>query len=255
MVIHEGKEKTEGNLCVKVTLHARTCTLGDYTYCIFDRQAYTCLAWSLCQSLLYFQGVILSVVPFCCTVSEHCFNRIFVIRHQTSYSNKNMGTVWRKVFRWVGRYKSGQNQHGCQRYRIARMVQQAKSLALVKTGRLMFLLLWKRHDITCQCVYFMHISVTFCKVSARWVPLYLTDEHSTGGLMSSQKHFLSSIWISVRNVWTSKGIGLKLILKILSFFSVTKSKLPLTFWFPHVLYTVWVYLDCINPGIIITFFT
>jgi len=57
---------------VKVTPHVRTCTIVDYTYFIVDRQVYTCLAWSLCQSLLYFQGGILSDVPFCFTVSEHC---------------------------------------------------------------------------------------------------------------------------------------------------------------------------------------
>jgi len=111
-------KKTEGNLCVKVIPLVRTCTLVDFTYFVVDKQVCTCLTWSLCQSLLYFQGVILSDVPFCFTVSEHCFNQIFVIRHQTWYSKRNICTVCRQMFKWVGRYKSGQNKHCCQRFQI-----------------------------------------------------------------------------------------------------------------------------------------
>ena len=66
----------------------------DYTYFIVDKQVYTCVVWSLCQSLLYFQGVILSDEPFCFTVSEHCvLIRFFVVRHQTWYSKRNVYTM------------------------------------------------------------------------------------------------------------------------------------------------------------------
>jgi len=70
-----------------------------------------------------------------------------------------------------------------------RMVQHVKSLVVVKTGRLVFLLLQKRFEISCRFAYFMHISVTYYKVSARLIPIYLTDKQSTDGIMSSQKHF------------------------------------------------------------------